>query len=1356
MDTQKYYLGLDMGTSSVGWAVTDQSYRLIRKKGKDLWGIREFETAETSAKRRMYRTGRRRLQREAVRKGYLKLYFEQAIAKVDPYFFQRLENSKYHCEDKDEEVRTPNGIFNDPDYTDRDYFDKYPTIFHLREELIKNPQPHDVRLVYLAILNIFKHRGHFLNSGLSDLGSLTDIQETYDSFCSLLQENHDISFPGIDAERLKEILGDNSISRTKKAENAAALFGINKKSKREYAFIKAMCGLKVDAKLLFDIESDENENIEIDFSGSFEEKASEINDIIGSDAFSILEAMKSIHDTGMLSGLLGDEKYLSSARVRLYKKHKADLKLLKELVRKYCSKEEYDNLFRNENEGNYSAYVHSNNSGHKQRRDMKGCKREDFYSAVKKLMKKMPAEDKSVSYIVSEIEKETFMPKQLTGSNGIIPNQLHAVELRAILSNAENYLPFLKEKDEESGLSISERIIKLFSFQIPYFVGPITENSCQNGGNGWVVRKEAGSVLPWNIDSKIDLKKTSEEFIMRLVRKCTYLNDEKVLPKESLLYERFRVLNEINNIRIDGERIPVSVKQDIFNLLFMKGKKVSRKQLEEYFLARGFIKSDEQLTGIDKTINNHLSSYGKFKALFGDVIDTDAGKQMAEHIIFWCTVYGDSKAVLVDVIKEHYPEFDEKTVKRICGFKFKDWGNLSKEFLQLKGCNAETGEITTLIRELWESNNNLNELLHSEQYTFGEELEEKHRKLECRLSEFSAEDLNDYYFSAPVRKMVWQTLLVIKEIEGVMGGAPERIFIETTRNDQEKGDKGRTVSRKAQLLDLYNSVKDDSRNWKELIEKEDASGRLKSKKMYLYLTQMGRDMYTGKSIDLEDLFDDNKYDIDHIYPRHYVKDDSINNNLVLTYKPINSDAKKDVYPLSEGIRNNPDVRKLWKILKDKKLITEEKYRRLSGTQPFSDEQKAGFIARQLVETSQSTKAIADLLKQLIPESDIVYSKASNVSDFRHDRNMLKSRLVNEFHHAQDAYLNIVVGNAYYVKFTKNPLNYIRNEYKERGNDYHLSKMFDRDIVRGSETAWVAQRKGGVSGTIETVKKVMAKNSPLLSRQSFEGHGEISNATLYSHRKAEKVKGVGYIPLKTSDPKMADVTRYGGFSSVSTAYFILVEHTVKGKRVRTLEIIPVYIASKIKGREALENYCKNELGLIESSVRIEKINLQSQLRINGYNVHISGKTGNQILLRNAEELHLPADWVTYIKKLENVQEAELYLSVGFLEKNTELYDILLEKHSTGVFSRRPNSLSKKLKEGRDTFIKLGVNAQCRLLLQLLQLSSIGTSTADLTDIGGSSHSGKMLINKDISNCKECLLINNSVTGIYRTEVDLLKI
>ena len=55
---------------------------------------------------------------------------------------------------------------------------------------------------------------------------------------------------------------------------------------------------------------------------------------------------------------------------------------------------------------------------------------------------------------------------------------------------------------------------------------------------------------------------------------------------------------------------------------------------------------------------------------------------------------------------------------------------------------------------------------------------------------------------------------------------------------------------------------------------------------------MGKDAYTGEDIDIEDLFDNSKYDIDHIYPRSLTDDNSLENNLVLVSATINQDVKK--------------------------------------------------------------------------------------------------------------------------------------------------------------------------------------------------------------------------------------------------------------------------------------------------------------------------------------------------------------------------------------------------------------------------------------------------------------------------------
>lgn len=97
-----------------------------------------------------------------------------------------------------------------------------------------------------------------------------------------------------------------------------------------------------------------------------------------------------------------------------------------------------------------------------------------------------------------------------------------------------------------------------------------------------------------------------------------------------------------------------------------------------------------------------------------------------------------------------------------------------------------------------------------------------------------------------------------------MGHNPKRIFIEMTRTEEEKGEQGRKNSREKRLLKLYESIRDE-RNWTAEIKNANASGKLNSKKMYLYYLQMGRDVYTGEPIDIEDLFDDSRFDIDHIY-----------------------------------------------------------------------------------------------------------------------------------------------------------------------------------------------------------------------------------------------------------------------------------------------------------------------------------------------------------------------------------------------------------------------------------------------------------------------------------------------------------
>lgn len=178
---QEYYMGLDMGTGSLGWAITDTEYHILRRHGKALWGVRLFESALTAEERRSFRTARRRLDRRNWRIQILQELFSEEISKVDLGFFQRMKESKYYPEDKKDIngkcPELPYALFVDKNYTDKEYHRDYPTIYHLRKMLMETEEMPDIRLVYLALHHMMKHRGHFLLSG--DISKIKEFKGTF-------------------------------------------------------------------------------------------------------------------------------------------------------------------------------------------------------------------------------------------------------------------------------------------------------------------------------------------------------------------------------------------------------------------------------------------------------------------------------------------------------------------------------------------------------------------------------------------------------------------------------------------------------------------------------------------------------------------------------------------------------------------------------------------------------------------------------------------------------------------------------------------------------------------------------------------------------------------------------------------------------------------------------------------------------------------------------------------------------------------------------------------------------------------------------------------------------------------------
>ena len=888
-------------------------------------------------------------------------------------------------------------------------------------------------------------------------------------------------------------------------------------------------------------------------------------------------------------------------------------------------------------------------------------------------------------------------------------------------------------------MTVSEKIISLMKFRVPYYVGPFTDKETRFS---WMIKKEGLStqkITPWNFDDVVDRDASEKKFIERMTNFCTYLTGEKVLPASSFLYSEYAFLNELNNLKVNGTK-DLRVKNILFD--FAKtDKKLTLKKCCEQLVKNGLLpegsKARDVISGTDGDFKNSLSSYIDFKKIIGD--KADLYRDMCEEIISWITVISD-KERLVKIIKDKYGTvLSDEEIKGLKALNYTKWGRLSAKLLDgifETDSEGEVGNVSIIEKMRTDTENFMELLSNKHNYKRAIELANSESIVDERVTYRAVDEL---YCSPAVKRSIWSALKIVREIVKVQGHSPKKIFVETTREKPDGARKGqRTESRKQKLLDKY---RENLRNEKELIKKieETEDSKFNSDKLFFYFTQMGKDAYTGEKIEFDDVFKTEKYDIDHIYPRSKIKDDSLDNR-VLVRRKINQSVKKDSYPLSAEIRNRMEG--LWRQLRDKKLISEEKFYRLTRSTPLTEEECGDFIKAQLVATSQSAKAAIQLLKRMLPESEIVYSKAGNVNEFKKRLEFVKIRELNDLHHAKDAYFNIVVGNVFNTKFNHNPAVFQRSN--GTGN-YDFERLYDFDITN----AW---KKGDEN----RIRSVAEKNTCRVVRFSKTEKGQFYDATIYPAGKNDKLA-----PVKGKAP-LNDTSKYGGYDKETTAYFMLVKSRDKKKKDKTLlslECVTVLADKNFRTAEDKLKYCEKELGLKEPEILIEKIKLNTLFKINGSYAWIRGRTGDRLELCNANQLWLDNGSAKELKKISNhFRDVKKYKDLPVREEeiskeqNLALYDLFTEKLGGKIYAGLSiKGQIENLEKGRDKFEALELKDQLFVLMEILKFMQCNSMTSNIKLIGGAENAGKNRISKLIQD-SDVKMISCSPTGYFCKVVD----
>ena len=1359
-----YSIGLDIGTNSVGWAVITDDYRVPAKKmkvlgntnkttiKKNIIGALLFDAGNTAADRRLKRTARRRYTRRRNRILYLQEIFATEMNKVDENFFHRLDDSFLVPEDKRGSKYPIFGTLEE----EKEYHKQFPTIYHLRKSLADSKEKADLRLIYLALAHIIKYRGHFLYEDSFDIKN-NDIQKIFNEFTSLYDNTFEESSLSKGNAQVEEIFTDK-ISKSAKRDRILKLFPDEKSTGIFSEFLKLIVGNQADFKKHFDLE----EKAPLQFSkDTYDEDLENLLGQIGDMYADLFVVAKKLYDAILLAGILSvkdtaTKAPLSASMIERYDNHQNELSALKQFIKRNLS-EKYDEVFSDESKDGYAGYIDGKTT------------QEGFYKYIKNLISKFEGAD----YFLEKIEREDFLRKQRTFDNGSIPHQIHLQEMNAILRHQGEYYPFLKEN--------KEKIEQILTFRIPYYVGPLARG---NRNFAWLTRNSDEAIRPWNFEKIVDKANSAKDFINKMTNYDLYLPEEKVLPKHSPLYETFTVYNELTKVKFiaEGMRnyqfLDSGQKKKIVDQLFKEKRKVTEKDIINY-LHNVDSYDGIEIKGIEKQFNASLSTYHDLIKIIKDkeFLDDPKNGDILENIVHTLTIFED-REMIKRCLTQYHSILDEKVIKILARRHYTGWGKLSAKLIN--GIrDKQTGKtILDYLIDDGYSNRNFMQLINDDGLSFKEVIQ---KAQVVGKTDDLKQVVQELPGSPAIKKGILQSIKIVDELVKVMGHSPESVVIEMARENQTTN-KGRSKSQ-LRLKTLSVAISELGSNI--LKEHPTDNIQLQNDRLFLYYLQNGKDMYTGEALDINQL---SNYDIDHIIPQAFIKDDSLDNRVLTSSK--DNRGKSDNVP---GLEIVEKMKGFWQQLLKSKLISERKFNNLTKAERggLDERDKVGFIKRQLVETRQITKHVAQILdarfnaevnekNQKICTVKIITLKSNLVSNFRKEFGLYKVREINDYHHAHDAYLNAVVAKAILKKYPKLEPEFVYGDYQKYDLKRYISRTKDpKEIEKATEKYFfysnllnffkeevqyadgtVVKREnieyskdtGEIAWDKEkdftTIKKVLALPQVNIVKKREVQTGGFSKESILPKGNSDKL-----IPRKTKKI-FWDTTKYGGFDSPVIAYSILLIADIEKGKGKKLKTVKTLVGITIMEKATFE---KNPITFLENkgyhNVRKENI-----LFLPKYSL-FELENGRRRMLASAKELQkgnemvLPSYLISLLyhaKKIQKKDEPEHFEYIQ--QHHTEFNDLL---NFVSEFSQKyvlAESNLEKIKKIYSDSEQSNIEELANSFINLLTFTAFGAPAVFKflgTDIERKRYSS-------VTEIFNATLIHQSITGLYETRIDLSKL
>lgn len=582
---------------------------------------------------------------------------------------------------------------------------------------------------------------------------------------------------------------------------------------------------------------------------------------------------------------------------------------------------------------------------------------------------------------------------QITDSNGEKLDLSNVFTIGAYRKEIQKVFEIQRVYHEELSEEFEDEYLVIFNRKRKYYEGPGNEKSRTDYGKYTTKLDDAGEYI------------TEKNIFEKLIGKCSIYEEELRAAAASYTAQEFNLLNDLNNLTINGRKLEENEKRAIVDKVKTSNSINMRKiiaevmgeKIEEFLGAR--------IDKSEKEIFHKFEVYNKMRKAFAEIeVDiTDYSREELDELGYILTINTDKEA-MIEAIRDSALGLPDDvrdcliTLRKNNGSLFGKWHSFSLKIMN------------ELIPVMYEQ--------AKEQMTLLTEMRVGKRKADefVGLKYIPVEAASEDIFNPVVRRSVRISFRILNALLKKYGTLDE-VVIEMPRDrnseEEKKRIKGSQKLNEKEMEYVENELASiyDIR----LTSAEYSSQKQLNLKLKLWNEQDGKCLYSGRVIEPKDIIEHpDLLEIDHIIPRSISFDDS-RNNKVLVYRTENQKKGNQTpyYYLTHTDSKwsfEQYKAKVLELSKKKEYgISRKKVQNLL----FSDDITKidvlkGFINRNINDTSYASRVVLNTVQSFFDATEVNTKvktiKGSYTHQMRMNMKLDKNRDDSYAHHAVDAML----------------------------------------------------------------------------------------------------------------------------------------------------------------------------------------------------------------------------------------------------------------------------------------------------------------------------------------------------------------